>query len=151
MAVMTPAPESPGAFTLPDYDLVTKWCCAALHNDKGDSMLSYDIQAAVGNETFQRWTRTRLDSILGSLPLLNTQYQPLLPHQQQYPANEHVADTLGGHTVTFDPAVTPPRERLNATAPSQAQTPTFLQQMPLPPLRGGFSPRLSRRTTTSTQ
>ncbi len=77
MTVLTPNPDTPGAFTLHDYDLVHNWCCAALHIDRRDtSVLSYDIQAAVGNEVFNRWAKARIDATLGPLQQRLPQLNP---------------------------------------------------------------------------
>ncbi len=119
MSVMTQLPETTTTFTRHDYELVAKWCCAALHNDKGDSMLSYDIQAAVGNETFQRWTRTRIDATLGPLPIHTSQYQP--QSQQPIQLNDEAIQNTPGQTVTFRTAVTPPRGQPIATATQPVQ------------------------------
>ncbi len=68
-AQASPTQDNPGMATLNDYDLVLQWCCAALHGEKGDSLLSYDVQAAVGNDTFLRWRRARIDGTLGLVPV----------------------------------------------------------------------------------
>ncbi len=77
-------PDTPDTVTPQDYDLVLRWCCAALHGEKGDSLLSYDVQAAVGNDTFLRWTRARIDCTFGLVP---TSAEPRGPptHDHQQP------------------------------------------------------------------
>ncbi len=82
MRVLIPSQDTPGAFVLPDYDLIVNWCYATLHNDKGDSALSYDVQAAVGNDVFHKWARACIDATIGPMLLLT---RPV--HAPQPPTN----------------------------------------------------------------
>jgi hypothetical protein len=90
MTVLTPDPDTPGAFTLHDYDLIHNWCCAALHLEKAEtSIISYDIQAAVGNDIFNRWAKSRMDATLGPSQqtqlLMQGQFPQTLPHHPTTP------------------------------------------------------------------
>jgi hypothetical protein len=94
MQVLIPSQDTPGAFVLPDYDLIVNWCYAALHNDKGDSALSYDVQAAVGNNVFHKWARARIDATIGPMLLLTRPvHAPQTSNQPPY--HSHYTRPLG--------------------------------------------------------
>jgi len=101
MMIMIPSPDTPGAFVLPDFDLVLNWCYAALLNDKGDSALSYDVQAAVGNDVFHRWARARIDATIGSTLFLHQPaHGPLPPNNPPpQPAQPQAAQDLSHFAV----------------------------------------------------
>jgi hypothetical protein len=144
--VMTPDPETPGAFTLQDFDLVLNWCAAALHSDKGDSLLKYDMQAAMGNETFHRWTSTRLDATLGPITLMEPRLQPQRALDQR-----PMAQTTTTHGVTHAPATDQaPTYPLPPHGTPPLFTPTLPPQFPTtrPSLHG---PQLHARPTSATQ
>jgi hypothetical protein len=124
MTVLTPDPNTPGAFTMQDYDLVHNWCCGALHLDKNESSLvSYDIQAAVGNDIFNRWAKARLDATLGPIhPILTLHSQPAQAFPRQ-PTNHRPTATR----QTTTPA--PPPDPASPTAPIPRHTNTDLTNL----------------------